>query len=66
LPRPVHFPSDNWLRNDIGLPSIAEDTPAPEGRLAPPAPPCFPTDDRLRDDIGLPPLSGDCRIRGYP
>jgi hypothetical protein len=48
------FPTDNWLRDDIGLPPLANDRP--QQRLTVQAPAYFPTDDWLRDDIGLPPL----------
>jgi hypothetical protein len=51
-----HFPIDNRLRDDIGLPPLAEFRP-PLSLMPPPAPKYFPTDDRLRDDIGLPPLA---------
>ena len=56
----VPFPTDNRLRDDIGLPPLAEGwPPAPPQRLSAPTPTCFPSDDRLRDDIGLPPLGRD-------
>jgi hypothetical protein len=56
LSRPMAFPTDNWLRDDIGLPPLFRDPPTLERWLTPLAPPCFPTDDRLRNDIGLLPL----------
>ena len=55
------FPSDNWIRDDIGLPPLAAD-PLPTRRLKPPAPARFPTDQALRDDIGLPPLGNGSGI----
>ena len=59
-PATVPFPTDNRLRDDIGLPPLAEGwPPAPPQRLSAPTPTCFPSDDRLRDDIGLPPLGRD-------
>jgi hypothetical protein len=60
--RPVPFPADNWIRDDIGLPPLAQNPPMPERRLTPAAPACFPTDERLRDDIGLPPLDNGIGI----
>jgi len=51
------FPTDNWLRDDIGLPPLTDDWPPLQKRLTPRMPAYFPTDDRLRDDIGLPPLN---------
>jgi hypothetical protein len=53
----AQFPTDNRLRDDIGLPPLAESRPplsllprmAAESNY-------FPTDDRLRDDIGLLPI----------
>ena len=48
------FPTDNRLRDDIGLPPIGE--PPPPLQLIPYASAYFPSDDRLRADIGLPPL----------
>ena len=56
LSRRAPPPTDNWIRDDIGLPRVSEAPLLPERRLTLPAPSCFPTDDRLRDDIGLPPL----------
>lgn len=53
---PLAFPTDNRLRDDIGLPPLADDRPQLQQRPPLPAPAYFPTDDRLRDDIGLPPL----------
>src|SRR5262249_34753011 len=50
-----HFPTDNRLREDIGLSPLADPQPAALlQRFAPPPLAGFPTDDRLRDDIGLP------------
>ena len=48
------FPTDNRLRDDIGLPPLGE--PPPPIQLIPYASAYFPSDDRLRDDVGLPPL----------
>ena len=56
LSRPAPFPADDGLRDDIGLPPLAEGAPTLQPRLTPAAPGYFPTDDRLRNDIGLPPL----------
>jgi len=53
---PLPFPTDNRLRDDIGLPALADDRRPLQQRPTLPAPAYFPTDDRLRDDIGLPPL----------
>src|SRR5438128_1289408 len=50
------FPTDNWLREDVGLPPIAGDQPTVQQPLTFRAAAHFPTDDRLRDDIGLPPI----------
>lgn len=55
-PQASPFPTDNRLRDDIGLPPLADDPPALPQRPTLPPPPYFPADDRLRDDIGLPPL----------
>ena len=54
----TQFPIDNRLRDDIGLPPLAESRPPLSllPRMAA-ASQYFPTDDRLRDDIGLPPLA---------
>jgi hypothetical protein len=52
--RAIPFPTDNRLRDDVGLPPLAALQPPP--MLMPRASAYFPTDDRLRDDIGLPPL----------
>jgi len=54
----TQFPTDNRLRDDIGLPPLAASRPplnllprwAPASRY-------FPTGDRLRDDVGLPPIA---------
>jgi len=56
LPRASPFPTDNRLRDDIGLPPLADDAPPLQRRPTLPPPAHFPADDRLRDDIGLPPL----------
>jgi hypothetical protein len=50
------FPTDSRMRDDIGLPPLADDRPPLQRRPTLPTPAYFPTDDRLRDDIGLPPL----------
>lgn len=50
----IPFPTDNRLRDDIGLPPLA--ALQPPLTLRPRIPAYLPTDDRLRDDIGLPPL----------
>lgn len=52
--RAVEFPTDNRLRDDVGLPPLTVE-PRPARRR----PDYFPADDRLRDDIGLPPLDAD-------
>jgi hypothetical protein len=57
------FPTDNWLRDDIGLPPLADDRPRPQQRLTLLTPTYFPTDDWLRDDIGLPPLGAGADAR---
>ena len=54
------FPTDNRLRDDIGLPPIGE--PPPPLQLIPYASVYFPNDDRLRDDIGLPPLGAALNV----
>ena len=54
------FPTDNRLRDDIGLPPIGE--PSPPLQLIPYASAYFPSDDRLRDDIGLPPLGAALNV----
>jgi hypothetical protein len=51
------FPTDNWMRDDIGLLPLAADRPPLQQRLTLQTPSYFPTDDRMRDDIGLPPLA---------
>jgi len=55
-PQASPFPTDNRLRDDIGLPPLADDPPPLQQRPTLPPPAYFPADDRLRDDIGLPPL----------
>ena len=57
--RTNQFPTDNWLRDDIGLPLLAQ--PRAPLMLTPRISRHFPADDRLRDDVGLPPI-GD----GFP
>ena len=54
----TQFPIDNRLRDDIGLPPLAESR-LPLSLLPrfAPASRYFPTDDRLRDDIGLLPIA---------
>ena len=49
------FPTDNLVRDDIGLSPLPADLPPilQRPRLAPAG---FPTDPALRADIGLPPL----------
>jgi hypothetical protein len=56
------FPTDNRLRDDIGLPPLA--ALRPPLMLIPRTPAYFPTDDRLRDDIGLPPLGDGGDVEG--
>jgi hypothetical protein len=56
------FPTDNRLRDDIGLPPLAESRPPL--MLMPRTPAYFPTDDRLREDIGLPPIGEGCDVDG--
>lgn len=56
------FPTDNRLRDDIGLPPLA--ALQPPLMLTPRIPAYFPADDRLRDDIGLPTLSEGCDVAG--
>ena len=56
------FPTDNRLRDDIGLPPIGQ--PPPPLLLIPYASAYFPSDDRLRDDIGLPPLGAAVEAAG--
>ena len=56
------FPTDNRLRDDIGLPPIGE--PPPPMQLIPYASAYFPSDDRLRDDVGLPPLGTGLDVDG--
>jgi hypothetical protein len=51
----VPLPTDNWLRDDIGLLPLGESRPLLQ--LMPRTSGYFPTDDRLRDDIGLPPIA---------
>src|SRR5215470_8619413 len=58
----IPFPTDNRLRDEIGLPPLA--ALQPPLMLIPRIPPYFPTDDRLRDDIGLPPLGEGCDVEG--
>ena len=62
LDRAMPFPTDNRLRDDIGLPPLA--AARPPLMLMPRASAYFPTDDRLRDDIGLPPLGDGCDVEG--
>jgi len=56
------FPTDNRLRDDIGLPPLGE--LGPPMQLIPYASAYFPSDDRLRDDIGLPPLGAPVDVAG--
>jgi hypothetical protein len=57
------IPTDNWIRDDIGLPPIVDDVPPPRFGQRTPVPPYLPADDRLRADIGLPPLDGSRPLR---
>jgi len=57
------FPTDNRLRDDVGLPPLAA-LPPPPPRLTPRPPAYFPADARLRDDIGLPPLGDGVDAEG--
>jgi hypothetical protein len=60
--RPAPFPTDNRIREDIGLPLLAADPSIPTRRLTPLASTSFPTDPALRDDVGLPPLDNGSGI----
>jgi hypothetical protein len=58
----VPLPTDNWLRDDLGLPPLT--APRPLLELTPRTSGYFPTDDWLRDDIGLPPLREEFHAEG--
>jgi hypothetical protein len=59
---PNPFPTDNRLREDIGLLPLADSRPPPQ--LPVRAARYFPTDDRLRDDVGLPPIGEGLGVDG--
>jgi hypothetical protein len=59
---PNPFPSDNRLREDIGLLPLADSRPPLQ--LPVRAVRYFPTDDRLRDDVGLPPIGEGLDVDG--
>jgi hypothetical protein len=59
---PNPFPTDNRLREDIGLPPLADSRPPL--RLPVRAARYFPTDDRLRDDVGLAPIGEGLDVEG--
>jgi hypothetical protein len=56
------FPTDNRLREDIGLLPLASSRPPLQ--LPVRAARYFPADDRLRDDIGLPPIGEGLDVDG--
>jgi hypothetical protein len=58
----VPLPTDNLLRDDLGLPPLA--APRPLLELTPRTSGYFPTDDWLRDDIRLPPLREEFHAKG--
>jgi hypothetical protein len=59
---PNPFPTDNRLREDIGLLPLADSRPPL--RLPVRAARYFPTDDRLRDDVGLAPIGEGLDVEG--